>query len=519
MGDKSASTPSNTWYGTNALLNSQGELIPASTALFNTFQNPTGLINAVLHNAWLEKRYGTTYAVVTYDDGGTTPVFSTYIVSCGTDGNFSSGTNSFLLTGVIGGYAPGALRAFGAWNPINSTFYYVDGPSGSSPGDIRAFDFTSDTLVSSALAGYPIQNLTIYKFRMLAWQEGHKTFYYSDPTMTTWSTTDYYELPGDIFALIPRSNDLIAITSQGVYSITGVLGESVNIQQISPFNEVVVGLENAVASGRSLTFVAQNDKTSPVLSEWLGSTASQIARFSQSDINEYSSNQNTFQLDVNVLNNGQTVVAFDNGVMYLKSPSGAWARMYCQIAQQQFIGKIKIATEYTNFFDLSGSTPQHETYAILVMNDNAAENTKFYKYKIGGFLPSGTYEDLLPNPYTSPFSATVKLSEYWHQRPMNVREIMVEAVYDRDDLLNLNGNATVSVAIKPVGAVDYTVNQTSALTSSTQTYTTSIASVAADNSRVLHRFRTDDAIRGYGFYPQITWQGCRIRRVICVCED
>jgi len=517
MGDKSAATPSNTWYGTNALLNSQGELIPGSTALFGTFANPSGLINGTIHNAWLEKRYGTTYCVVTYDDGASPANYSTYVVSCGTDGNVTSGTNSYLLTGVVGGSL--GRRQFGAWNPQDLKYYYVDSLSGPNPGYIRSFDFTTDALVSSALSGLAIENLTIYKFRMLAWKEGSNKFYYSDNTMSTWSTGDYYELSGGIFALIPRANDLVAITREGVYSITGVLGSSVNIQQIGPFNELVVGLENAVASGRSLMFVAQNDRTSPVLSEWLGTSASQVARFSQSDINEYTSNDNTYHLDLNILNNGQTVVAFDNGVMYLKSPSGAWARLYNEIVQQAFAGKIKIATEYTNLFELSGSTPQHETYAVIVMNDNDADTTRFYKYKIGGFLPSGTYEAYVSGTYTSPFSATVKLSEYWHQKPMTVREIMVEAVYDREDLLELVGDATISMQILPVGAVDYEVNDTSALTSATQTYTTTISSVTNDNSRVLHRFRTDDAVKAYGFSPQITWQGCRIRRVIAICED
>jgi len=518
MGDKSAATPSNTWYGTNALLNSQGELIPGSTVLWNTFPNPGSLINGNIKDAWLDKRYGSTYCVVTYDDGAFPSNYSTYLVECDTNGNYVISTNSTLLTGVIGGLA-GGQRSFGVWHAQQSKYYYIDGLSGPNPGQIRAVNFVTDALVSSALTSDPMENLTIYKFRMLAWKENGNKFYYSDNTMSTWSTSDYYELSGGIFALIPRSNDLVAVTSEGVYSITGVLGSSVNIQQIGPPNELVLGLERAVANGRSLVFVSENDKTSPVLSEWLGATSNEVARFSQADINEYSSNTNTFHLDVNVLSNGQTAVAFDNGVMYLKNPSGSWQRLYHQISQSGTSGKVVIPTEYVNFWDTSGSTPSQETYAMLLVTDNDNDATRFYKYKIGGFLPSGTYENTYPDPYTSPFSATVKMSEYWHQKPMNVREILVEAVYDRDDLLKLNGNATVSVQVLPVGAVDYGVNDTSALTSTTQTYTTTISSVNNDNSRVLHRFRTDDAVKGYGFSPQITWQGCRIRRVIAICED
>ena len=136
-------------------------------------------------------------------------------------------------------------------------------------------------------------------------------------------------------------------------------------------------------------------------------------------------------------------------------------------------------------------------------------------------LPNGDdYSfDYYSNVASAPASASVDLAEYWHSKPMVVKEVIVEAVFDPAATLNLTGNATIQPFVMPTGIIDKGPNDTGSYISSTQTVTQAISGITADNSRAIYRFRINDAGRSYGFYPRITWQGCRIRRVICVCED
>ena len=101
------------------------------------------------------------------------------------------------------------------------------------------------------------------------------------------------------------------------------------------------------------------------------------------------------------------------------------------------------------------------------------------------------------------------LAEYWHQKPMVVREVIVEAEYEAT-----GANASIAVNIIPTGAVDIDTTTAPNMTSSIIT-----APTESTASTIIHRFRVDNAGRAYGFKPNITHKGVRIRRVICICED
>lgn len=514
MGNRAAMLPKNTWFGTNAVLNGQGELIPSGTGEVTSFAAPTlpsGATNWISGDIWGFFNYASTLHIISTYVTFTTGIQSTTryhrIVAAPIPG--SRIISTYTLTGkrVVGQTV---------WDPTLEVVFFVD----SLTADICRVSSTGTvTVVSTVFSANDITSLAIYKSRMLAYTTFGKKLYYSDPTMTTWSLTDYYELPGDIQTVIPRSNDIIVVTDAGVYSITGVFGESINIQLIMPVNEQVPGMSSAVATGRSVLFVGDEELADPRLYEFLGATTSEVARFPQSDVNEslqsntFATVENNYQVAIGAEAKGTICTFIDSGVLYARANTGETVRLKITNSVDKLNPTVaqNVFTNTTNYGD-----------AYVAAFDSDAGNTGYgtlYVYLFGYErpIPSTAFKTI--DGLSAPGSATVDLAEYWHSKPCSIKEVLVEAVYDTTGLLDLSGNASVAATMIPTGAVDMTVNQTGALASDTQTYTTTISSVSANNSRVLHRFRIDNGNKSYGFFPRITWQGCRIRRVIVTAED
>lgn len=513
MGNKVTNQPSNTWFGENALLNSQGELIPSGAVKIATIAAPT-LPSGF--DGWVYKETNGFFR-----DGPDLYLLQTW-VTFDTNLNFARRLQyTKALDTRDGSPTTTTYTSSTYWCLGQATALY-------SGGNIEIYfvDYTTDnvckintsgtiTVVSTALSGTDIRNVEVYKSRMVAWGDAANgsTLYYSDATMTTWATTDYYEFPGNIWSVFARANDLVVITDNGVYSVTGVLGESVNIQLIMPMQDESILMLQAKGTGRSAIFI---DRSS--VYEMLGGTVYEIGKFSQSDVNKtltpvYDEQANTiFGSDFNIEAKGNVCIFLDSGVMYVRRQDASFVRMKIDQTIENSVpavaGPIRASDNYGNCFSTGNDfldLPAGLFYG----------STNVYMFAHDQDLPTNVV-----NNATLPGStAKVDLAEYWHTKPMSVKEVIIEVVYDTDQTLRLAGDASVSSQIIPVGVVDMTVNQTSALTSSTQTYTTALSSITSDDSRVIHRYRIDNAPKGYGFVPRITWNSCRIRRVVCICED
>lgn len=518
MGNRAASLPKNTWYGTNTVLNGKGELIPGGVG-------EIGVSNKVLAGTFVSSDssipfgftyYGDNYFVVTEAAvttppivqqtrllrveggyGNTAPVFTSYTLSGIATGNCTT-ANDFATTG-------------------QQTLFYVD----SATGNVRKVTLpiwgpVTDTVLSTGLSTVAVDSIVAYKYRLVVWcrntgsTESHKIFY-SDPTKSTFSTADYYEFPSAVQKCIPRANDLLVIASDGVYSVTGVFGSSVNIQLLTPANELFNGMRDAKASGRSVFFLAADRNEYPYdprIYQFLGSTSTEIGRIDIQDYADATSDETTF----NLARGGDLMIWLSNGAFYVQKAGGPFYRFILTRPQNFSPMPQACLAEPIDAFTVSDQEQGRVTGACF----NSAGGVVIQQFGWGNSYPGQIYEAF---PYGTPKSASVQLSEYWHSKPFVVRDLLVEAVYDTNFRTGLVGNMIVQAQIIPTGTIDFTVNQTPALTSSTQNYTTTDSTVLNNNSRVLHRFRVDNAIRGYGFYPQITFQGCRIRRVIAICED
>jgi hypothetical protein len=515
MGNRSAELPRNTWYGTNATLNGKGELIPGGAGYVgqSNIQHAGDFYPASSGIFYGFNYYSDSYFVVT-EATTVASVTTQYSRMVRVEGGYGGATtiSTTALTGVVNGHCT-TTNDFSTTGQM--TLYYVN----NTNADIRKctlpiWGTPVDSLVSGIFPVFSVDSIVDYKSRLVVWSQNtgstqNNRFYYSDNTKTTFNLVDYYEMPGAIQTIIPRANDMVVVTGVGIYSVTGVLGESVNIQLIAPANELLDGMRNAKASGRSIIFLAEDKLEYPQdtrIYQLLGASSAEIARIDVQDYALSYADESCF----NLLRGGDIAVWLSNGAFYVQKAGGPFVRMV--VSRPNFLTQPQsyIAEPIDAF---SGITNQGRSTAACFDDDG---NIEIYQFGYAEAYPSPTFTTTLS---TTPTSASVQLSEYWHSKPMTVRDLMVEAVYDTTAITGLSSNASVAARIVPTGAIDYSVTQTPTLTSSTQTYTTTLSSVTANGARVLHRFRVDDAIKAYGFYPVITFQGCRIRRVIAIGED
>lgn len=323
--------------------------------------------------------------------------------------------------------------------------------------------------------------------------------------MTTWGATDYYEFPGQITNMAPRTNDLVVTTTAGIYSVTGVLGESVNIQEIYTFGELSQGMSNPITYGRDFIYLNDYlDSLNGKVYAGLGITKNLIA---------------TLDLDANppiniaLINPGLIAIASENGYAYVMDTEARWARFafsnwtITDLPTGGLPGGA-IGTAAVTLADLPGNmyfaepaikpyqTDLTDTFAYLARSSNT--DVKLY-----------AANHTRRTPATSQ-TGSVILSDYWHQKPMVVREVIVEVEY-----VSTGANASVSANIIPIGAID--INSTVAPTMTSSTITAPTESTAG--STIIHRFFVNNAGRAYGFKPQITHKGVRVKRVVCICED
>ena len=494
MGNRETEQPSNTWTGTNTVLDPRGNLIASTATLLSTRIGPTVgggdffYLNGVFSHAG--------YISVVYTHlVGSTSITTSYIDLYDIANNQWYGGGPTTLNGTPVGYLAADQTANAP------TLYYA-----KSNGDIRKLTlgtFTwSDT---SATAGTNVTtSLYKYKYRLLGLGltgSVRNRVYYSDPTMTTWSATDYYEFPGQITNLAPRSNDFVVTTTAGIYSVTGVLGESVNIQEIYTFDELSQGMSNPVTYGRD--FVYLNDYLDSMNGKIYAGLGIGKTLIGTLDLDADP------PLNIGLTNPGLIVVMSENGYAYCMDSEARWARFNFSnwdINDQRLDDRIsKTAVSITDF-------PGNMYLAQSIWKPYASDTSDAILYlarvdMTDIKLYSATHSRRSP---TTSNTASVILSDYWHQKPMVVREVIVEAEY-----VNATTDASIAVNIIPIGAVDINTTVAPTMTSSTITG----ASQSTAGSTIIQRFFVNNAGRAYGFKPNITHKGVRIKRVVCVCED
>lgn len=493
MGPKSTNLPKNTWHGNNIISLPNGRLCPVGYKQAGSNAGVTSATGAKIMDSW-------TIGAVNYSfviwSGTTSKMCRLLSVNNGTTFPITSTDTS--LTGTIGGKV--------AYVPAEGKFYYVNTNSGTF-GYIRSVTTGgTDASVSTALgSGTGITNIALYGYRLVAWGPTTKRLYYSDTALTGWTTSQYYEFNGQILNVLPRTNDLLVICDTGVFSVVGVLGSSVTIQQIVPQQNVTEGMRDATVVGRNVFFLDQqrSGALDGNIYRMVGSNVESIATMDLPDV--VAAEDGYEKGRIQSISDGRLVVVLRNGITYAQSSHGRWARLV--------ISSDVTDTSETNQITIArpGPEAQNEYFIVGIVQDDSKFPIKWYRVINNVITGTDTDEDFVfvgaASGATVAPTGEAELSEYWHQKPFTVKEVLVE--WENAG----NNTPEVSVTIQPTGLVDV----------SSANYTDSNVAYAQETSTsgnlVLSRLRGDDGVRGYGVKPIITIKAAIVNRVILMCED
>jgi hypothetical protein len=528
MGDRSTGLPSNTWKGTNALLSPRGDLVPSGAKQIATVTPPAitpghPWESAEIFSAFILDVTDSVFFVSYFDNTGPTFYYNSRIILVAADApNYA--TTVYTLTGELAGKVSWDNFRTGA--AVDHRFTYIDWAT----KDVREYNWwtkTDSLLVANPFGTRDVRDLYKVGSRLVTTSE--RVLYYSAAlNAASWApSTDYYEFPDTIVNIYPRTNDFLVATVSGLYSVTGVLGESVTIQTLIPDSNIHAGFARGCIDNRTV-FIPDEGFSVPGYPDGAiyalnGASVLPIATLDQSDITPtlVPQRRSAEHISLGIASGNQLSCWSRSGVAWFQNKNGSWARFVPNgftaptyltgFSRQQIIatpiavrGKRYPANEYSMVGVLDSS---FNFYAIRYINNHLWPNSNDFSW------------DFSTSVASTPASATVDLSEYWHSKPLVVREVIVEVGFDTGASLNLTGDAVIQPFVKPTGIIDKGPNDTGAFVSSTQTVTVALSSITSDNSNAIYRFKINDAGRSYGFYPRITWQGCRLRRVICLCED
>lgn len=505
MGDRAGDWPKNQWNGTNVLSTPNGGLISTELANASTYVIPFLHDSLKIYDHWVIST--DSYAFVTFIRNSTSTTTSRLVKTSGVnDGTtFPITSVGYPLTGILNGNV--------SYYPSTSLFYYI-----STAGNIYSVTTSGTvTLVSAALASLDLTNITSYGYRLLAWggtnATGKKRLYYSDTTLSTWSTADYYEFNGTILNVLPRTNDLLVICDTGVFSLVGVLGSSITSQLIVSQENITEGMKDATIVGRSAFFLDQlnNGSLDGRVYQLNGANVAvnQILR-----IEDTTAQSGLEQGRVMAVNDGRITIFMRSGICYAETTRGQWCRLFPSDSFTTFIDldqtkQIQVARP--------GPNSLNEYFCVALYN-------KTYKaLGIGRYL----HNTIVPTPVNANMgtsgsgggggttypTGTVELAEYWHSKPFTVKEMFVEYSPVNDTL----ATPIVTASIKPTGNVDVLASNMTNMISSSESNISQ--STAYPNTYVFERFRPNNANKGYGVIPKLSFSAVTIKRVILNCED
>ena len=408
----------------------------------------------------------------------------------------------YSLTGVLNGNV--------AYYPATSLFYYI-----STAGNIYSVTTTGTvTLVSTAMAGLGLTNITSYGYRLLSWggtnATAKKRLYYSDTTLATWSTANYYEFSGTILNVLPRTNDLLVICDTGVFSLVGVLGSSVTNQLIVPQENITEGMRDAVVVGRSAYFLDQlaNGSLDGRIYRLTGSSVQSVEVMKIADTIATTGLE---QGRVMAVNDGRIVIMLRSGTCYAETSKGQWCRF-----ENDILSSLNGILEKQIQVGRAGLRSLNEYFAVALFN-NATKSIEVRRYVHNTIIPVPSGVFLSPGfpaglGTAYPFGQ-VSLPEYWHSKPFTVKEMFVEYQPVYTDVIP----PVVDASIQPTGNVDALIQDISSMQSSSITNMTQSTSIA--ETYVFERFRPNNASKGFGVIPKLSFQAATIKRVILNCED
>jgi hypothetical protein len=496
MGPRSANQPKNTWTGLDVLSTPTGELIPGGSILALRHTDVAGTVTSILDH-WAIGEFGYIFAAA-----GSVVKLIRYQHTNGV---------SFPVTATSYSLAGSPIGNEVAYSSITSRFYYPSFVTIGSSVIYRVSTTGGNNTQMTGTLDRTILGVVSYNLRLVAWG-GARLFYtgnWSGTDFGSWSSTQYYEFNSPIKNVFVRTDDLLVVCDDGVYSLTGVLGSSVNIQLIIPGTNTASGMQKGDVVNRSLYYVDDSGSDSGQvdgrLYRMIGASTQGVGSFQKGD---YGHTPNGFVPinpgNVCAMSGGRIAVVFKSGYAYFETHDTNFARskIHNAVIANNASGRYRIAK--------SGVNAPNE-YMLLAVID-PAQSGKIDVYRTLTNVPEPTFVDANFNFSTSSTclvkpSGTVTLPEYWHQKPFTVKEMFIEYAVAA-------GGGTISGYVEPTGLVDVApANIAASVSNTAQELTPPVG------GNRMYRYWPDSASKGFGMKPNLSITNCSVKRVIVNCED
>lgn len=419
----------------------------------------------------------------------------------------SPAVTTTTLTGRIGGKI--------AYDNASAKFFYAR-IDGANAGYIRSVTTGgTDASVSTVLGGTGITDLVSYGYRTVAYGSTSKRLYYSNTDLTTWSTSQYYEFSGEILNVLPRSNDLLVVCTTGLFSVVGVLGSSVTIQQLLSSANTPEGMRDAIIVGRQ-AFFADSSRSGNVdgrIYVLQGTNIQPAFTLDYEVVEGVNTDGGPQQIRCFNIADGQIGILTKGGsTSYSRRPDGTWARHgqsdgdFAPAIERDAVSQMHIARP--------GPQAQSEYFVYAMVDFADGYDINFYRVINNVAAPTNIDYDFSVSSTMSGSigypSGTVTLPEYWHNKPFTVKHAIIEWSGD--------ANSTLTARIRSTGILD--TDSLAAYSGGTSsTITTNLGPTVVYGVYNTERFYIDNSQKGLGAKVILGLTQCRVKRVILMCED
>ena len=502
MGMRPANQPKNTWNGNNVISNANGELIPVGTRTAATFAGVASTTGRIWGHF-----YGPNEGFIFATYGTATSRFLRYNHVNGTafPVTMTATTLSHRITSPV------------AYSYLAGSFYYGGTDTNGLNPSLRSIDPVGNTsnITWSGASPPTINSVHSYKYRLLLRTTlSNRLFYtnvFSGGTYSGLSTSQYYEFNSDILGIYPRTDDVLVVCADGIYSVTGVFGSSINIQLISSEAAVIGTMNQAAIINRDLFYTdGSRFSTGSIdgrLYRMSGISSRPIASFEYGDYYFNDTGQRIASPSSIVsIANSRLTIQFRNGTTYFESAPGVFGKANVW-SLAETATSLTNASTYQVAEPIIGC-PDEYILTAVVDTTNTASPITAYRTLINTPGPTkltARFDTTASTPTVNP-TGTVELSEYWHSKPFTVKEMFVE--------YSITTGGSVSASIIPTGVVDVPAATLPSVVSTAASELTPPA-----GGYRMYRYWPNNASKGFGVKPQLEITNCFVKRVILNCED
>ncbi len=332
---------------------------------------------------------------------------------------------------------------------------------------------------------------------------GNRIFFSAIYDHTTWDSNDYIDV-GDsgesIRTVISTLSGLMVGTDRGWYQVTGVLGQTTVIRQISQRGVAAAGGAN---TENGIVFAAGGSPDRAVV---------RLLEGARTPVVLWDGDHTVWNSDARITPVGNAIFVVSDGtdrVWMWSENTHCWRA----IAMPTATNLAYSATPSWRVASDPGASAETAWFlAAGVLASNSDPAVAFHTYEIDPANPPY-------NSVTTAFtSATADLSGYDHPKQFTVSEVIVEV-----DCGTTAQNKTRSVGVQMftnAAIMDYSTSVTSlyAAASTAQTLTLPAMATTA-GERVVLRFSPNNGGPTMTATPRITLQGLKMRRCIVRCRE